>query len=57
VEFEGKKTYVYRLTSPKDDVENQKWERIPVELGISDGIHVVVKSGVSKSDIIRGIQK
>ena len=57
VEFEGKKTYVYRLTSPKDDVENQEWERIPVELGISDGIHVVVKSGVSKSDIIRGIQK
>ena len=57
VEFEGKKTYVYRLTSPKDDVDNQKWERIPVELGISDGIHVVVKSGVSKSDIIRGIQK
>lgn len=57
VEFEDDKAYVYRLTSPKDDVENQQWERIPVELGISDGIHVVVKSGVSKDDLIRGIQK
>ena len=57
VEFEGEKSYVYRLTSPKDDVDNQQWERIPVELGISDGIHVVVKSGVNKGDLIRGIQK
>lgn len=57
VEFEGGKSFVYRLTSPKDDVENQNWERIPVELGISDGIYVVVKSGISKDDLIRGIQK
>lgn len=57
IEFEDEKSYVYRLTSPKDDVEDQEWERIPVELGISDGIHVVVKSGVNKDDLIRGIQK
>lgn len=57
VEFEDNKPFVYRLTSSETDVENQQWERIPVELGISDGIYVVVKSGVSKDDRLRGIQK
>ena len=57
VEFEDGKAYVYRLTSPEADLENQKWERIPVELGISDGVYVVVKSGVSTSDRLRGIQR
>ena len=57
VEFEDGKAYVYRLTSPEANLENQKWERIPVELGISDGVYVVVKSGVSTSDRLRGIQR
>ncbi len=57
VEFDGGKPYVYRLTSPEADEKNQKWERIPVELGISDGVYVVVKSGVKKDDILRGIQR
>ena len=57
VEFEDGKAYVYRLTSAEKDVENQKWERIPVELGISDGVYVVVKSGVSTTDLLRGILK
>jgi HlyD family secretion protein len=57
VEFEDGKAYVYRLTSAEKDVENQKWERIPVELGISDGVYVVVKSGISKTDRLRGIQR
>ena len=56
-ELEDGKAYVYRLTSPEADLENQKWERIPVELGISDGVYVVVKSGVSTSDRLRGIQR
>jgi HlyD family secretion protein len=56
VEFDGGKPYVYRLTSPEADEQNQEWERIPVELGISDGVYVVVKSGVNKDDILRGIQ-
>ena len=57
VEFENGKAYVYRLTSAEKDVENQKWERVPVELGISDGVYVVVKSGVSETDRLRGIQR
>lgn len=57
IEFDGDKTYVYRLTSAEDDVENQQWERVPVTLGVSDGIYVEVKSGISKNDKLRGIQK
>ena len=57
VEFDGGKAFVYRLTSAEEDVENQKWERIPVELGISDGVYVVVKSGINKTDRLRGIQR
>lgn len=57
IEFENNQSYVYRLTSAVDDVENQKWERVPVVLGISDGIYVEVKSGITTNDKIRGIQK
>ena len=55
--FEEDKPYVYRLTSKESDEENQKFERIPVELGISDGLCVVVKSGVDKSMKLRGRKK
>ncbi|MDO4497161.1 MAG: efflux RND transporter periplasmic adaptor subunit [Bacteroidales bacterium] len=57
VEFEGDNAFVYRLTSSEADVNNQQWERVPVQLGVSDGIHVEVKSGISKEDKLRGIQK
>ena len=55
--FEEDKPYVYRLTSKESDEENQKFERIPVELGISDGLCVVVKSGEDKSIKLRGRKK
>lgn len=57
IEFADGKTYVYVLTSALADVENQKWERRPVELGISNGIYVAVKSGIKKEDRLRGIQR
>ena len=57
IEFADGKTYVYVLTSAPADVENQKWERRPVVLGISDGIYVAVKSGIKKEDKLRGIQR
>ncbi len=56
VVFEGGKAYVYRLTSPADKTDDQQWERIPVKLGISDGVYVVVTSGINKNDRLRGIQ-
>lgn len=55
--FEGGKPYVYRLTSDKNDTENQQWELIPVTLGISDGLYVEIKEGISADMILRGTKK
>lgn len=57
IAFEGDSTFVYRLTSPAKEVKKQKWEKIPVSLGISDGRYVEIKSGIGADDIIRGIRK
>ena len=57
VQFEGGKTYVYVLTSAPDDTEHQTFERREVTTGISDGLHIELKSGVQAGDILRGIQK
>lgn len=57
VEFEGVKPFVYKLVSPADDVENQKWERVHVLIGVSDGMYVEIKSGVTTKDRIRGTLK
>lgn len=55
--FEDEKPYVYKLISKENDVENQQFERVPVELGISDGLFVVVKSGVTDDMKLRGRKK
>lgn len=57
VTFEDGKAFVYRLASGKDDVKHQQWERVPVELGLTDGVYVQVVSGVSENDVLRGIEK
>lgn len=54
VVFEDGKPYVYKLTSDKNDTENQQWERVPVTLGISDGLYVEIKRGVTADMILRG---
>jgi len=51
IEWAGDKTYVYVLT---DSVNEQKFERTEVETGISDGINIQVKSGVTTSSGLRG---
>ncbi|HET6449890.1 MAG TPA: efflux RND transporter periplasmic adaptor subunit [Spirochaetia bacterium] len=45
--FEGEKTFVEVQTGPNVFLKR------PVELGVSDGIHVQVKSGLSSSDVIK----
>ena len=55
--FEDQKPYVYQLTSKESDEENQQFKRLPVELGISDGLFVAIKSGVDKSMKLRGRKK
>jgi len=50
VEFEGDSAFVYVLT----DAEKQIFDRRPIEVGLSDGINIEVKSGISADDKLRG---
>lgn len=54
VSFDNGKAYVYRLVSDKDDTAHQQWERIPVTVGLSDGLYIEIKSGVTADMILRG---
>lgn len=53
IEFEGDRSYVYVLTSPASSDE-QQFEKREVEIGLSDGIRVEIRSGVSAGEQIRG---
>lgn len=55
--FEDQKPYVYRLTTNPADSLHQQFERLPVEIGLSDGLHVEVKKGVDKNMILRTTKK
>jgi HlyD family secretion protein len=57
VEIDNGKTYVYKLTSPVEDTEDQTFERMAIEAGISDGIHIEVKNGITENMMLRGIKK
>ncbi len=57
VTFEGDSAYVYKLTSAPKDSTSQQWERVPVKVGISDGIYVEVKDGINGSMHLRGNKK
>ena len=54
LEFSGDSTFIYVLT---DSVPKQKFDRIPVETGLSDGINIEIKSGLSVGQKVRGILK
>ena len=57
IEFDGDKTYVYVITSDPNDEKNQKFERREVQVGLSDGLYVELKSGVKAGERLRGIEK
>lgn len=57
VVFDGGSAYVWRLTSDPEDIETQKWERVPVKVGIGDGIYVEVLEGVSEGEFLRGVRR
>ena len=57
VTFDGDSAYVYRLSSNPKDSTSQKWDRVPVQIGISDGIHVEITKGVNANDYLRGNKK
>ena len=54
VEFNGDSTFVYVMT---DSVPVQKFERRPIQVGMSDGIKIAIKSGISAQDKLRGAEK
>lgn len=54
VEFSGDSTFVYVMT---DSIPSQKFERRPIKVGMSDGIKIAIKSGITANDKIRGAEK
>lgn len=51
VEFTADSTFVYVLT---DSVPQQKWERTAVTTGISDGLNIEIKEGITAKTRVRG---
>jgi len=54
VEFSGDSTFVYIMT---DSVPEQKFQRTQVTAGMSDGIKIEIKKGLTIQDKIRGAEK
>lgn len=49
--------YVLRLTSSPRNRRHQRWEQVPVTLGISDGKTIQVISGLEEHNLVRSISK
>ncbi len=54
IEYEGNKTFVYVAA---DTLPPYNFKRTPVEVGVSDGLNVEIKSGVKAGQRIRGEEK
>lgn len=54
IEYDGNKTYVYVAG---DTVPPYDFKRVPVEVGVSDGLNIEIKSGVKSGQYIRGEEK
>ncbi|MBR3718160.1 MAG: efflux transporter periplasmic adaptor subunit, partial [Bacteroidaceae bacterium] len=53
IEFSGDTTFVYVLTAAG---EPQTFRRQQVEVGMSDGIKIAIKSGISENEQVRGLE-
>ena len=53
IEFSGDSTFVYLV---KGKGEQKTYERHPVTIGISDGVNIEIKKGLSSKDVVRGPQ-
>ena len=53
IEFEGDSTFVYIA---KGEGDNKTYERRPVTIGISDGVNIEIKKGITVKDVVRGPQ-
>lgn len=54
IEFSGSDTFVYIV---KGSGENKTYERRKVTTGLSDGVNIQIKSGLSTKDRVRGPKK
>ncbi len=54
LEYSGDTTFVHVLT---DTVPHQQFERTEITTGLSDGIHIEVKTGLKKENSVRGMLK
>ena len=54
IEFSNDSTFVYLV---KGTAENKTYQRVPVTTGISDGVNIEIKKGVTVKDKVRGPQK
>ena len=54
IEFNGDSTFVYIMT---DSVPEQKFQRTQVTAGMSDGIKIEIKKGITAQDKVRGAEK
>ena len=51
IEFSGDSTFVYVV---KGDGKEKKYERTQVTTGLSDGVNIEIKKGITKKDKVRG---
>ena len=56
IEFEGDSTFVYVLKGTAATPGEQQYERRPVATGLSDGVNIEIKSGITIKDHVRGPQ-
>ena len=54
ITFEGDSTFVYVATGANG--QETQYERRPVTTGLSDGVNIEVKSGLTTADRVRGPQ-
>lgn len=53
IQFQGDSTFVYRLTSAEGAIP-QSFERIPVKVGMSDGLYIELSEGATADMKLRG---
>ncbi|MCR4810838.1 MAG: efflux RND transporter periplasmic adaptor subunit [Prevotella sp.] len=56
IEFEGDSTFVYVLKGKADKPGEQQYERRAVITGLSDGVNIEIKDGITVKDHVRGPQ-
>ena len=56
IEFSGDSTFVYVLKGKAEKPGEQQYERRPVVTGLSDGVNIEIKGGITVKDHVRGPQ-